>query len=671
MPKSIILQALNFSTMSHRHIEIVEAHRKTFSWIFHPSQACGGDEASRYRPWSDFTEWLREKSGIYWINGKAGSGKSTLMRYISDHENTQECLKYWSSSADLLVSSFYFWNSGTPLQRSSIGLLRSLLYDILTRRPELIREFFASEWSSIYDWTREGAREEIDFSRSFRRLEKAFIHLSQLALKDIMICLFVDGLDEYDGDPETLIEIFLRISGSPHLKVCVSSRQWLIFEEAFEKYPGLRLQDLTRNDIRCYVIDTLLRNRRMERLQQSNPVDADLLATNIANMANGIFLWVYIVTKSLLDGLRNQDSISDLQRRLDVLPSDLDALYNHMMNHINQLYIKQASRIFQIFVAYADAGHRPTVLELELAVTADYSAAMAPPSEMTQFEIDERSGRMIAHIKSRCEGLLEIHDIQDRHWESVAEEEIRLSYHSDDSTKDLENPCNKDESELERRLKINLKVCYLHRTVKDFLKTEAVRSRLERYTSVDKTFDPNMLILMSYVLNLKRSLRTLNFSFGRYEYRRIRTTTADVMAIAQRIDGENEQYADVLLEYFRQTCHWWMNPSGVLAVSAPKFVDWLAEFLSFATWLGLWKYIEKYLRSRGSSSFLPDSTCLLPYALGVSQPQSFTSGKYLRQPKMIKVLLQYGADPKGLPDGHESTAQLLGSDHNSNNEASL
>jgi hypothetical protein len=47
------------------------------------------------------------------------------------------------------MPSFYFWNSGTPLQRSHIGLLRGLLFDILRCRRDLIRFVFASEWDSI------------------------------------------------------------------------------------------------------------------------------------------------------------------------------------------------------------------------------------------------------------------------------------------------------------------------------------------------------------------------------------------------------------------------------------------------------------------------------------------------------------------------------------------
>jgi hypothetical protein len=71
-----LLHALHFPTMTHRQEEIAEAHRRTFSWIFHDQQGASRINPSRgRRPWSNFVKWLREDMGVYWINGKAGSNQ--------------------------------------------------------------------------------------------------------------------------------------------------------------------------------------------------------------------------------------------------------------------------------------------------------------------------------------------------------------------------------------------------------------------------------------------------------------------------------------------------------------------------------------------------------------------------------------------------------------------
>jgi hypothetical protein len=51
------------------------------------------------------------------------------------------------------------------------------------------------------------------------------------------------------------------------------------------------------------------------------------LVEEIVEKANEVFLWVKLVVQSLLAGLGNRDSITDLQRRLRELPSDLEKLY--------------------------------------------------------------------------------------------------------------------------------------------------------------------------------------------------------------------------------------------------------------------------------------------------------------------------------------------------------
>ncbi|KAF7510814.1 hypothetical protein GJ744_005914 [Endocarpon pusillum] len=72
----------------------------------------------RSQPWSSFVDWLEQGNGVYWINGKPGSGKSTLMNYITSEHQTKEVLTKWADGCDLVTASFYFWKPGTDLQKS-------------------------------------------------------------------------------------------------------------------------------------------------------------------------------------------------------------------------------------------------------------------------------------------------------------------------------------------------------------------------------------------------------------------------------------------------------------------------------------------------------------------------------------------------------------------------
>jgi hypothetical protein len=136
---------------------------------------------------------------------------------------------------------------------------------------------------------------------------------------------------------------------SQHAKFCLSSRPWPIFQDIYRETPGLKVQDMTYDDIKLYVADNLERNRNTQDLLDEDPEGSSGLIEELVNKADGVFLWVVLVAKSLISGLRNGDDIVHLQRRLRVIPSDIEKLYDHMLKSIDPLDLKEASQIFQIF----------------------------------------------------------------------------------------------------------------------------------------------------------------------------------------------------------------------------------------------------------------------------------------------------------------------------------
>lgn len=62
--------------MEDREEKIATAHSKTFQWVFE------GSRNGSAQHWSCLKTWLESNEQLYWITGKAGSGKSTLMKFI-------------------------------------------------------------------------------------------------------------------------------------------------------------------------------------------------------------------------------------------------------------------------------------------------------------------------------------------------------------------------------------------------------------------------------------------------------------------------------------------------------------------------------------------------------------------------------------------------------------
>jgi hypothetical protein len=141
----------------------------------------------------------------------------------------------------VITPGFFFWNSGSPDQSSQLGLLRSLLHNILSHNEKLIPAVFPARYQ---DFPRSSLLANYEFAHvidsekrhrwTIAELRQAFQYL----LKEDVghMCLFIDGLDEYSGDPMDTISWF-KSTISRNIKICISSRPWVMFEDAFSYFP--------------------------------------------------------------------------------------------------------------------------------------------------------------------------------------------------------------------------------------------------------------------------------------------------------------------------------------------------------------------------------------------------------------------------------------------------
>ena len=384
----LLLQSLYFRAMEVRHAQIRKSHKQTFRWVFE-------DNAS------PFCRWLRNDGEIFWISGKAGSGKSTLMKLISDDPKTQELLRQWSGSRELIIAKHFFWKPGEELQKSQDGLLRSILYDVLKQCPELIPAVLeALPHRSFETWY---THELLD----------AFASLSRTAPTSFRLCLIIDGLDEYESSKgchlEQLIEVVSTLSKQTWTKICVSSRPWNIFRDAFgfDRNCWLKLEDLTREDIETYVQDKL-------DLSLSKDESRRQLVRLIAKKAEGVFFWVYLAVRDLLEGIRDGDRLRDLFRKVDGFPPDLEEFLQCILASIDPAHQQEAEKHFQLAFhgldGRNDTYHRLPLLihtfvgEIENLETFDHFLATSSWDEEA-FESRLENGRR--RLASRCKGLLE------------------------------------------------------------------------------------------------------------------------------------------------------------------------------------------------------------------------------------------------------------------------
>ncbi|KAJ4412498.1 hypothetical protein N0V82_008768 [Gnomoniopsis sp. IMI 355080] len=371
------LQSLRYPGLNERRNQVVEAYSKSLRWVFagdnddeddedtqsdysydsdedsdswatesdegrdsgnevHGSrgsvpEAEGDNHADQQREefsqikWDSFSNWLSSTDAIYWISGKPGSGKTTLVKYILNHERTRRYLDIWSPGCKIV--SHYFWRPGFRLQKNlSDDALKGVMSCVPTPKD------------SHTDWSRAELRSALG---------------TALHAYEDGVCLFVDGIDEIHPQDESepgipeFLDWALELSQGTKIKLCLASRpDPHILETRLSQYPRLRLQDLNYQDLLAYAkghIDLSGVDLSIEIWHWRKPINY------LVEKAEGVFLWLILATKSINEGLENGDDAALLRERIERFPKGLDSLYQDMWERVgadNPLQYRQTAALY-------------------------------------------------------------------------------------------------------------------------------------------------------------------------------------------------------------------------------------------------------------------------------------------------------------------------------------
>ncbi|KAL8660686.1 MAG: hypothetical protein Q9202_006300 [Teloschistes flavicans] len=392
--RNTFMKSLFFPDIEARHEQVAEAFRGTCRWVLEPLE-----EAKEQRRWPDFRNWLKNGTGVYWISGKPGSGKSTLMKYIVHEPQTKQYLEDWALNARPIIASFFFWNLGTRLQKTTAGLLRSLLYQI------------AAQWEDIIDLSGDHLEDPgtLDMLRTWtdRRLLSTLKFFLDQKPATVMFCAFIDGLDEIAEDEDQLLEIVRLLSESPGCKICVSSRPEQIFRQEYQDCRQLRVQDLNNEDLTKMVAEKLKPCLEKDEVNDSNIIDRFVF--DLVQKAEGVFLWLDLMTKEMVRGAKNGDTLKELSRRLKRTPADINGLYRQMLRRLDPEYQNDALQYFMILIVGSEINVALTLLGLVCADDTNWKfVEKADRSYFCDPQFDGIYMKFRQRLTARCGGFIDI-----------------------------------------------------------------------------------------------------------------------------------------------------------------------------------------------------------------------------------------------------------------------
>jgi hypothetical protein len=437
-----LLNSLRFAEFSAREKNIAAAHEYTLDWALCNTDMQDISESEDLKKErTTIYSWLNNAEPLLWIHGKPACGKSTLMRYVLRDSRTRSYLRKWAKGRKLVVAGFFFYELGTStLQKSQEGLFASILYEIIQPHQKLMPSLFAPLRNS-----RHGRTEE--FTWTLTELKVLFEALLSSSAEDIRICLFIDGLDEYrphdlstnceervewtppstilarrvnEGHRE-IVQIIKDMTQSSSLKLCVASRPLDVFAAAFTHCKQVKLSNLTRNDIRNYVIHRLkiAASDQMALLMKRLPHSMSTLSREIVTKADGVFLWVKLVLDHLSYLAECGEPFERLMAELEILPEELggkDGLYMRMwQNHSSDKFL--GLHLFNLVIHTDDCTewpYWPHFLHGNEPAPNEHSASsrtmhICPgQANLTQKQKNAQMEMEVRCVRNRSAGLLEV-----------------------------------------------------------------------------------------------------------------------------------------------------------------------------------------------------------------------------------------------------------------------
>lgn len=199
-----------------------------------------------------------------------------------------------------------------------------------------------------------------------------------------------------------------ELARSRHIKICVSSRPWNLFKTTFGTGSKMYIHDFTRIDIRNYVSCRLREHPRWIDLPTAEPNGGQRLIDEIVERSDGVFLWVFLVTKLLREGMTNRDRFSDLCRRLESFPRELGPFVRHILESVEPVYHAKMATMLQITITAENPLHMILYDFHDLEHDDEYYYRSRLIQPLTVDDLSDVRSRMTYYLDSRTRGLLEL-----------------------------------------------------------------------------------------------------------------------------------------------------------------------------------------------------------------------------------------------------------------------
>ncbi|KAL9489241.1 hypothetical protein ACSS6W_001518 [Trichoderma asperelloides] len=326
----------------------------------------------------DFNRWRNtEKSGVFWIKGDPGKGKTMLLGGLIDN---------FEENPGNINLTYFFCQATDSRINTAAAIIGGLIVSFIKQHQEL-RPYIYENYKDDLD--------KLNGPDRWYILCELFEKITQHPTLPHPVCV-VDALDECEQEHGCKQLLRLIIKTSCHVKWLISSRNMTGIERELQAIDSSRRLSLELKENAEYVtksVDLYIGDSIQNIMALKGDEELQIRASDtLKGKANGTFLWVALVVEQL-----RETKHRNVKKVLEEMPEGLENLYNLILQRLAK---QEDKDVYQTLFSTVTAAKRPLRLEeLRIFISSQWK---------NDEEIDDL--RDIQDIVRDCGSFLSIQD---------------------------------------------------------------------------------------------------------------------------------------------------------------------------------------------------------------------------------------------------------------------
>ncbi|KAH9203354.1 hypothetical protein DL95DRAFT_472452 [Leptodontidium sp. 2 PMI_412] len=267
---------------------------------------------------------------IFWLNGLAGTGKSTIARTVArkyfDQKRLGASFFFSRGGGDTGHARKFFTSLAVQLARN-VPQIQRFISDAVIKQNNIANQSLRDQWRQLV-------------LRPLSRLDRSSYSLSYM--------LVVDALDECDsegdseGDSRMILQLLTeaRVLKTTRLRVFLTSRPEIPIRHGFYQIPDSKRQDFILHNISPLIVNqdisTFLQyNLNFIAAERSLGASwpGEQIIKRLVQNASGLFIWAATACRFIREGKRFA------AKRLDMILENNSTVIHAAEKHLSEIYL--------------------------------------------------------------------------------------------------------------------------------------------------------------------------------------------------------------------------------------------------------------------------------------------------------------------------------------------